>query len=151
MTSAGFLDLQNDLLTWQTSYVWVYPWHNRAPAALLSDLEALHCAGAMSFNEFLYYIILLSLLLRCSSSPGKVAYKGSINLNPLAVFFAEFMPVGSECEEELQKARGLPQLETCLQHGPEHVCPSQVRTPTGECSQSLADELHADVSLLCPL
>lgn len=40
--------------------------------------------------------------------------------------------MGSEHKEELQEERGLPQLETCLQHGPEHVCPPQVRTPSGQ-------------------
>lgn len=43
--------------------------------------------------------------------------------------------MGSEREEELQEERGLPQLEARLQHGPEHVCPPQVRTPTGQCSR----------------
>lgn len=50
---------------------------------------------------------------------------------------AEFMPVGSEREEELQETRGVPQLETRLQHGSEHVRPAQVRTLTGQFSQSL--------------
>lgn len=49
--------------------------------------------------------------------------------------FVEFMSMGSEREEELQEERGLPQLEARLQHGPEHVCPPQVRTPTGQCSR----------------
>lgn len=51
--------------------------------------------------------------------------------------FAEFMSMGSEREEELQEERGLPQLETRLQHGPEHVCTPQVRTPTGKQPEKL--------------
>lgn len=47
--------------------------------------------------------------------------------------FVEFMSMGSEREEELQEERGLPQLETRLQHGPEHVCSPQVRAPSGQC------------------
>lgn len=50
---------------------------------------------------------------------------------------AEFMPVGSEREEELQEARGVPQLETRLQHGSEHVRPAQVGSLAGQCSHSL--------------
>lgn len=39
--------------------------------------------------------------------------------------------MGSECEEELQEERGVPQLETRLQHGSEHVCSPQVWTLAG--------------------
>lgn len=46
------------------------------------------------------------------------------------------MPVGSECEEELQEECGLSQLEARLQHGSEHVRPAQVGTLTGQLSQS---------------
>lgn len=55
----------------------------------------------------------------------------------VALSSAEFMPVGSECEEELQEARGVPQLETRLQHGSEHVRPAQVGTLAGQFSHSL--------------
>lgn len=56
---------------------------------------------------------------------------------PCCLSSAEFMPVGSEREEELQKARGVPQLETRLQHGSEHVRPAQVRALAGQFSQAL--------------
>lgn len=46
----------------------------------------------------------------------------------------EFMPMGSEREEELQEECGVPQLETRLQHGSEHVCSPQVWTLAGRCS-----------------
>lgn len=55
---------------------------------------------------------------------------------------AEFMPVGSEREEELQETRCVPQLETRLQHGSEHVRPAQVRTLAGQSSLSLFSELY---------
>lgn len=59
-------------------------------------------------------------------------------LPAVALSSTESMPVGAEREEELQEARGLPQLETRLQHGSEHVRPAQVRTLAGQFSQSLA-------------
>ncbi len=62
---------------------------------------------------------------------------GWINLFLLFLSSAEFMSVGSECEEELQEECGLSQLETRLQHRSEHVRPAQVRALTGQCSWSL--------------
>lgn len=48
------------------------------------------------------------------------------------------MPVDPERKEELQEERGLPQLETRLQHLPVHVRLVQIWPVTGEFSQSMA-------------
>lgn len=81
------------------------------------------------------------IVMHCLCHWGTLSVKASILRCPvqpiLLLSSAEFMPVGSEREEELQETRCVPQLETRLQHGSEHVRPAQVRTLAGQFSQSL--------------
>ncbi|TMS02161.1 cGMP-specific 3',5'-cyclic phosphodiesterase [Larimichthys crocea] len=80
----------------------------------------LRCGGAVTFRVSKGLVV------------SRLCRRGGIAGTP------EFMPVDSECEEELQEECGISQLEARLQHGSEHVRPAQVRTLTGQCSQSLA-------------
>ena len=72
------------------------------------------------------------MLKPCTFSSGKNIHEGLINVFLLFLPILEFMPLDSECEEELQEECGLSQLETRLQHGPDHVHPAEVRTLTGQ-------------------
>lgn len=88
------------------------------------------CWSESKWNLGIYYLNIV--LKRCTFSSGKNIHEGLINVFLLFLPFLEFMPLDSECEEELQEECGLSQLETRLQHGPDHVHPAEVRTPTGQ-------------------